>query len=403
MVVQLNSLETLFLASLCLLLGVHLKRRSSWLQRFCIPAPVAGGFIASILFWIGNETGLLDISFNNILQPYLMVAFFILIGLGGSFRLLRSGGRLLLVYLGICWFLVVSQTYLGLSLATMLGLDPILGIMTGGVSLTGGHGGAAAFGTLAAEYGHERAVVVAIATATFGLFVGGLLGGPVASYLINRHKVPIKVDALIDEKKIDKKSILKTLEGVSLDSFIKMLAVVLGIMVVSIYLIIWIEALIPGFRLPNYSAGMIVAIIFRNLNDYFNVVKLDQPSLELISNSALGLFLTMAMLTLKIWELKAVALPLLVIWLVQVIFLVSLTVFVVFRLLGKNYDAAVMCSGLIGHGFGAQPNAVANMTSVCEQYKALSVKAFRIVPITGSILIDIVGVPFLSWIIVYLA
>ncbi|MEX6211681.1 sodium/glutamate symporter [Providencia huaxiensis] len=177
-----------------------------------------------------------------------------------------------------------------------------------------------------------------------------------------------------------------------------MLALVLGIMVIGQFASAQFTKA-TGFSLPSYVGAMIIAIVIRNINDQVELFRINQKSVDLISEVSLGLFLTMAMMSLKIWELKTVALPLFTILLAQVIILTLLVVFVIFRLLGKNYDAAVMCAGLMSHGLGATPNAMANMSSVCERYKHVSMKAFMIVPLSGAVLIDLVGIPYHTWLI----
>lgn len=397
MMFQFDAMSTLLLTVLCLLMGVYLKDKVKWFDTFCIPAPVIGGFLVSIIIWMLKVFDLASFQFDTSLQSFLMVAFFTTVGIDGSFRVLKSGGKLLFIYLGICWFLAIFQNTFGAGVAMALGVDPVLGVMAGAVSLTGGHGGAAAFGTMAENLGHPSMLVAGIASATFGLITGSILGGPVARFLINRHNV--KIEAVDDGNRIDEPSTIQNaLKEIDVNGFLKMLAVVLGIMVVGRWASEEFTTL-TGFSLPSYVGAMLIAIVARNFNDYIPVVKFDQKSIDLISGTSLGLFLTMAMMSLKIWELSVIALPLLIILVLQVIFIVLFTVFVVFRLLGKNYDAAVMCSGLMGHGLGATPNAMANMTAVCERYKMVSTRALMIVPISGAVLIDLVSIPYHTWLI----
>ncbi|BBG59448.1 MULTISPECIES: sodium/glutamate symporter [Providencia] len=397
MTFQIDTLTTLFLTVLCLLMGVHLKKRIEWLQRFCIPSPVIGGFLVSLLIWGLKSFDLAEITFDTSLQTFLMVAFFTTVGIDGSFRILKSGGRLLITYLLICWTLVIFQDTFGAGLAHLLGIDPVIGIMAGGVSLTGGHGGAAAFGSMAEGLGVQSATVAAIAAATFGLISGSLLGGPIASYLIKKHKVTIQSEENIESVKVEEKLAGK-IDSIDAHAFLKMLALILGVMVIGQFASAQFTKA-TGFSLPSYVGAMIIAIIVRNINDQVEIVRINQKSINLISDVSLGLFLTMAMMSLKIWELKVIALPLFIILLAQTVAIILFIVFVVFRLLGKNYDAAVMCSGMMGHGLGATPNAMANMSSVCERYKHVSMKAFMIVPLSGAVLIDLVGIPYHTWLI----
>lgn len=396
MIFEFDVLSTLLLTVLCLLFGSELKKRSHLLQKFCIPSPVIGGFLMSILIWILKIFDFATFQFDTSTQGYLMVAFFTTVGLGGSFKILKSGGKLLLIYLCICWFIAFFQNTFGAGIAMALNINPVLGVMAGAVSLTGGHGGAAAFGGMAEALGHSSATIAALSAATFGLITGSLLGGPIASYLIKKHHVKIKAENDLDMPISTQGQPLPT--TVDTSGFLKMLALILLIMVTGRALSDYFTAL-TSFSLPSYVGAMLVAVIVRNLNDGLKLFQIQEKSIDLISGASLGLFLTMAMMSLKIWELSEIALPLFIILALQVIALVLLTVFVVFRLLGKNYDAAVMCSGLLGHGLGATPNAMANMTAVCDRYKLVSTRALMIVPLSGAVLIDIVSIPYHTYLI----
>lgn len=397
MTLQFHTLSTLFLTILCLLIGIHLKKRTGWLHRFCIPAPVIGGFLMSLIIWGLKSFSLAVITFDSSLQTFMMVVFFTTIGINGSFRILKSGGKLLFIYLLICWFIVLLQDTFGAGLAHLLGVNPIIGVMAGGVSLTGGHGGAAAFGQMAEGLGVPSATIAAIAAATFGLITGSLLGGPVATFLIRKFQVPVQADENASPPEIYE-TVNSNIKDSDAYALLKMLALILGIMTTGQYAASYFTAM-TGFSLPSYVGAMSIAIIVRNMNDQFKIFNINQKAIDLISEIALGLFLTMAMMSLKIWQLQTVALPLLIILITQVFILLLLVVPVIFRLLGKNYDAAVMCAGLMGHGLGATPNAIANMSSVCEHYKQLSMKAFMIVPLSGAVLIDIIGIPYHTWLI----
>lgn len=397
MAFQFDALTTLLLALLCLIIGIYFKHKINFFERFCIPSPVIGGFLASLLIWALQSWGGIQIKFDTALQGPLMVAFFTTVGIGGSYQLLKTGGKALIVYLLVCWFVALYQNALGAWLASMLDIHPILGIMSGAVSLEGGHGAAAAFGKVAEGLGISSATSVAISAATFGLIAGSLLGGPIANYLIQRHKVAIEAEN-ITIKSLNQ----NTTAAIDTTNFIRSLALVVIIMVVGLYLSgVFTDS--TGFALPSYVGAMFVAIIFRNINDYVHFVEIKQNTIDLISDTSLGIFLTMAMMNMRLWEITSVALPVLIILFIQVAVLVALAVFIVFRLLGKNYDAAIMCAGLIGHGLGATPNAIANMSSVTEKYKVFSPKAFLIIPLCGAVLIDIVALPWHTWMIDFFA
>lgn len=341
------------------------------------------------------------LKFNTALQSPMMIAFFTTVGIGGSFGLLKKGGKALIVYLVFCWGLAVFQNAFGAGLAKMLGIHPALGIMAGAVSLEGGHGAAAAFGPMAEELGVAGAKVVAIAAATYGLIAGGLLGGPLAKWLIDRHNVDIKASKEEIYIQPTAQDIEEEEKLFSSFDFLKMLALVLVMMALGSFLSGKIKEWY-NFSLPGYVGAMFVAVVFRNINDHFSLVKIRSKVIDLISDVSLGLFLTMAMMSLRIWELYDLAIPLIVILALQTIVLIIIGAFLLFPLLGKDYDAAVMCAGFMGHGLGATPNAVANMGAVCERYKVMSHKAFLIVPLCGAVLIDLVGLPNIVWFINYL-
>ena len=397
---QLDLITTGAITIVLVLLGYQLKHHVRIFERFCIPVAVIGGFIAAILILFFRETGIVTVHFDTTLQMPAMVAFFTTIGLGGSIALIKHGGRLLFVYLVICWLLVMFQDIFGASMANMLGVTPILGVMAGGVSLSGGHGTAVAFGSMAEGLGVQDAITIGLACATFGLIVGGVLGGPIASYLIKKHKLQITPQ----ETTKPHISLQDREEDVQLTSY--QLIASAGLIAVLMVLGFWVSELFTGaFKivLPSYVGAMFVAIIFRNLNDQLHFIKLNNSAIDVIADISLGFFLTQAMMSLKIWDLYALAFPLLLILVLQVLVLVIVAVYIVFPLMGRNYDAAVMCSGLMGHGLGAVPNAVANMSAVCGKYQVYSYKALLIVPLCGAFLLEIVGVPFHVWIINYLS
>ncbi|MDP5008023.1 MAG: sodium/glutamate symporter, partial [Glaciimonas sp.] len=396
---KLDSLTTTALAVLLLLIGQQLKRRIAVLEQFCIPAPVIGGFVMSLIILALRQTSTAQISFDTAMQAPLMVAFFTTVGIGGSLALLSKGGSALIIYLLICWALAVFQNTFGAGIAFLFGIDPLLGVMAGGVSLEGGHGAAAAFGPLVQNMGHAGATTVALSSATFGLIAGGLIGGPVANYLIKRHKV--KIESVQSDSDITVNHDHGGYDGhdhISSEGLIGSLGLILVLMVAGIAIAKLFEQSM-AFVLPSYVGAMFAAIIFRNINDFTHWIKLNQQAINALSDIALGVFLTMAMMSLKIWELYDLALPLVSILLFQVAALVAIAIFIAFPLLGKNYDAAVMCAGLVGHGLGATPNAVANMSALSQRYGVVSYKAFLIIPLCGAVLIDIVAIPFHTWII----
>lgn len=397
---KLDLVSTTALAAVLLMLGYAVRRKVNFFEKFCIPAPVIGGFAFALLALVFKQTGVVGFKMDTTLQSPFMVAFFTTVGLGGSLGLLRKGGAALIIYLVTCWFIAIFQNAFGASLAYMLGLHPVLGVMAGSVALEGGHGAAAAFGPTAEQLGVKGATAVAIASATYGLIAGSLLGGPTAKWLIDKYKVSVKTSSEQYESYQDAVSVSDEQEKVTSRSILSMLALVLVVMAIGSWVSGYLKQ-ITGFVLPGYVGAMFVAVIFRNLNDSFGWVKLRMLSIDVIADVSIGIFLTMAMMGLKIWELYDLAIPLVVILVLQTVAVLAIAVFVLFRLLGKDYDAAVISAGLMGHGLGATPNAVANMGAVCERYGVMSHKAFLIVPLCGAVLIDLVGIPNIVWFINY--
>ncbi|EQB8428039.1 TPA: sodium/glutamate symporter [Pseudomonas aeruginosa] len=396
---HLDALSTTALALLLLALGSQLKKRSRWLTRLCVPSPVIAGFGFAFLVWLLRDRGWLDIGLDTSLQTPLMVAFFTTVGLGGSLGLLRKGGKTLLVYLSACWALAILQNLIGVGSAGLLRLDPLLGIMAGAVSLEGGFGAAAAFGPVAEGLGAQGATTVALASATFGMVAGGLLGSPVARWLIERNRLPVqaesdnRLEALGQQER--RQHAAATLDG---NLLLRLLTCVLLVMVLGFWLGDALEERL-GLVLPSYVGAMFIAIVLRNLDDRLGWLRIPDHAVGTLGDVCLGIFLTMAMMSLKFWELENLGLPLLGVLFIQVAVLLLLTIFVLFRLLGRNYDAAVLCAGFLGHGLGATPNAVANMGAVCEHYRVFSHKAFIIVPLCGAVLIDLVAIPAITWFI----
>lgn len=391
---KLDMVATTALAALLLMLGYFLKRKIDFLEKFCFPVPVIGGFVFAIFIWVLHSTEIFTISLDTTLQTPFMLAFFTTVGLGGSLALIKLGGKSLIVYLVFCWFLAVFQNTMGVALAKILDIHPLLGVMAGSVSLEGGHGAAATFGPEAEKLGVMGAAAVAIASATFGLIAGNLTGGPLARKLINTYKVPIKAadTGLGDYESVVSEA--QAQESVTSKAFLFMMAVIAVMMVFGVWLAEWVKGLgVQNLFLPGYVGAMFGAIIFRNINDRTHTFALNSRIIDLISDISIGMFLSMAMMSLKIWELADLALPLIVILVIQTASLIALVYFVLFRLLGRDYDAVVMCAGAMGHGLGATPNAVANMGAVGEHYGVRSNKAFLIVPLCGAVLIDLVGIP----------
>ena len=389
---ELNQITTIFLAVALLMLGGLLIKKINFLKKFCIPAPVVGGLLFAILVTILRQTGLLKITLDTSLQSLFMLTFFTTVGLGASFKLVKLGGKLLVIYWLACGVLALCQNLIGISLAKVLGIEPLLGIMIGAVSMEGGHGAATAFGGTIEGLGVNSALSVGLAAATFGLIAGGLVGGPTVKYLISKYNLkPTEVDANDEVAAAMDANSAST--GINSQKFIAQILIITFCMAAGSYLGELFSSA-TGFVLPNYVGAMFVAVIVRNIIDKVNKEVIDMTSINLIGDVTLGIFLSMALMSIQLWELTGLALPMVIIVFVQVIFIVLLGIFVLFKLLGKNYDAAVMVGGFTGHGLGATPNAMANMSAITEQFGP-SRKAFLVVPIVGAFLIDVFAMPII--------
>ena len=391
---KLNFLATTTVAALLWLFG-------NWVRRV---APVIGGFVFAMLAWLLRSGNILVFQLDNLLQTPFQLIFFTAIGLAASLSLLMRGGKLFVLYLVVaCWLIAIFQNVIGVAVAKLLGVHPVLGVMAGAVALEGGPGNAAAFGPMAEKLGVIGATTVGITAATYGILVSGFLGGPTARWLIERHKTPIataedlELNAL--QASLDKE---RAADTITTPNVVKMITLILVMMVIGAMAAAKVKA-VTGFDLPHYVGGMFMAIIFRNVNDAVKIVRLSPKSVDLIGDVCLGLFLTLAMMSLRIWELANLALPLMIMLLAQTVFCVAFCIWPLFSMLGKNYDAAVMCAGMIGHNLGVAPNAVANMDAVCRRYGVVVTKAFIIVPLCGAVLVDIVAIPNIVWFINYFA
>ena len=400
MTVNLDMIATVALASLLLLLGNFIKKKIKILEKFCIPGPVVGGLLVAITVLVLKSSNILNISMDITLQSPFMIAFFTTVGLGASFALVKKGGKLLIIYWLLCGVLSISQNIIGILGAKLTGINPLIGIMCGAVSMEGGHGAAASFGETVESLGVNGALTIGMAAATFGVVCGGLIGGPIARYLIDKNNLTPTEDTSSQDNdsnivggsiSIEEVAGIKISESFNSNTMITQIAVIASCMTIGSVVSAWFTSM-TDIVLPGYVGAMFIAVIFRNINDKLKLVNLDLYSIDIISNVCLGIFLTMALMTMKLWELADLAGPMLIILAAQVIFIALFAVFVVFKLLGKDFDAAIMVAGLLGHGLGATPNALANINAVTSKY-GNSIKAMLIVPLVGAFLIDLIALP----------
>ena len=393
--INLNSTTTLALAALLLIMGYSINKRVTILNKYCIPAPVVGGFIFMFLTWLGHISSTFKFNFENIFQSTFMLAFFTTVGLGASFSLLKKGGKLLIIYWLTCGIISIFQNIIGITITKITGLEAPYALLSSAISMIGGHGAALAYGGTFAKMGYESAPLVGAAAATFGLITAVLIGGPLGRRLIEKNNLRPDNNENFDQSVTE----INTDKGVKLSDLdiIKNVVVILLCMAIGSYISTLIGKLIK-MDFPSYVGSMFVAVIVRNINEKTHTYNFNFSLVDGIGNVMLNLYLSLALMTLKLWELSGLIGGVLLVVACQVIFMIIIAYFVVFRILGSNYDAAVMCSGLCGHGLGATPSAIVNMTAINEKY-GMSRKAMMIVPIVGAFLVDIIYQPATVWFI----
>ena len=372
--------ETLALAALAVGAGQGLRRAVPVLARYDLPAPVLGGLLVAVVVTLLRRDGQDVLRFDTTLQAPLMIAFFTTIGLGASLRLLRVGGVQVAWFLGIAMVAAVAQNLLGAGLAAAMGLPPLLGVLAGSVTLTGGPATGLAFAPLFEQEGVSGATVVAVSAAMAGIVMGGLFGGPVAGRIIARrglHSTGVRAAAAA----VPAGPEYATESGAAL---LRAVILILLAMWVGGYVSRGFAAL--GVTLPAYIGAMLAAAVLRNIGDHQPLLHVPVQAVEDLGAVALSLFIAMALMTLKLWELADLALPLLGLLVAQALLLVVLCP-LVFRLMGGDFDAAVMSGGFYGFMMGTTANAVANMQALTDRYGPAP-RAFLVVPLVGAFFID---------------
>ena len=379
--IQLDMYQAAAVAALVLLLGRFLVRKVELLRHYCIPEPVAGGVVFALAHLALRQAGILEISLDSTLQTFFMVVFFCSVGFTACFRLLKKGGLQVLLFLGIAVMMCVLQNGLGAFIASAFDLDPRLGLATGSIPMVGGHGTAASFGPLLEKAGVSGASAVAIASATFGLVAGCVIGGPTAVSRIRQKKLhSFETATGSNEVVVDKNEVTGAIDSGRFLNAALCLALAIGAgTVVSA----WLNKV---FTFPIYIGAMLVAAFIRNTTDMAGK-EIPMEEISTIGSFSLSLFLGLAMMGLKLWELADLAVPMVVMLVAQTVLMMVYAYFVVFNLLGKNYDAAVMTSGFCGFGMGATPNAMANMQAITQKYGPAPT-AYFVVPLVGSLFID---------------
>lgn len=381
MKIQLDMYQTLAVAVLVLLLGNYLKKKIYFLQKFCIPAPVIGGLIFAIMTCICYVTGIAEFSFDDTLREVCMVFFFTSVGFQANLKVLKSGGKSLIVFLGLVIVLIILQNLTAVGLAKLLNLNPLIGMCTGSIPMVGGHGTAGAFGPVLEDLNIKGATTICTAAATFGLIFGSLIGGPLGKRLIEKHSLlnttANEDDSLLveDEKKHERHT------NMYADAVFQL---ILAIGVGTIFTMLLTKT---GLTFPIYIGAMLAAALMRNICEYTGIATIHMGEINDLGGISLSLFLGMAMITLRLWELASLALPLVILLAAQVLLIIIFTYIIEFNIMGRDYDAAILVSGTCGFGTGATPNAMANMQAVCDQYVP-SIKAYLLIPLVGSLFAD---------------
>ena len=351
MKIQLDMYQTLAIAVLVLMLGTFLKKRIFFLEKFCIPSPVIGGLLFAIFTCICYSTGLAEFSFDDTLREVCMVFFFTSVGFQANLKVLKSGGKSLAVFLGLVIALIVLQNLLAVGMSRILGLDPLIGMCTGSIPMVGGHGTAGAFGPVLEDFDISGATTICTEDDSL----------------------------LIEEEKKHERHTNMYAAAV----FQLILAIGLGT------IFSWLLTK-TGLTFPIYIGAMIAAALIRNIGEYSGKFTIHMGEINDLGGIALSLFLGIAMITLKLWQLASLALPLFILLTSQIILICLFTYFVEFNIMGRDYDAAVLVAGTCGFGMGATPNAMANMQAICDKYSP-SVKAYLLIPLVGSLFADFIN------------
>lgn len=409
----LDLIQTLALSGVVLFVGYDIKRRLPWLSRYNIPAPVVGGLLVAAIVALAQGRGAEVVRFDATLVKPLQNAFFASVGFGASIALLRAGGPLVLIFFVASSLAAVAQNVIGASVATLLGQPPLLGVLAGSVTLTGGPATGLAFAPQFEQAGVSAAATLAVASAMVGIVSGGLIGGPLGTWLIGRHRLPTPRALAHTEPHRAAQNIVEDRvaeppatapQGEDRESYllVKTLTVLLVAVWIGGLVSSWLEPRLQriGLALPAYIGAMLVAAAIRNLDDWRGWIGLSQRAIDDLGNVALSLFLVMALMTLELWKIASLAVPLAIIVAVQVAVIAVLCVGPIFRLMGRDYQAAVTASGFAGFMLGTTANAMANMEALVERYGPAP-RAFLVVPMVGAFFIDftnaLIITAFLSW------
>ena len=403
--VNLNIYQTLAAATAVYYVGVLLRIKVPFLRRYCLPAPVIGGIIFAILNAILYTNGIWTYKQDTIMQNVCMMLFFTSIGYTASISLIRKGGSLVAKMAVLTALLILCQNAIGIALAHVFDLSPLMGLATGSIPMVGGHGTSGSFGPVLESVGLDNATTIAFAAATFGLVSGSLLGGPMGEFLVRHYGLT----SIAEEERLDPANTSDELEkleqaahgerkaideekraGQSINNYRFMNALAHLLIAMGLGTVISQLFISAGLVFPNYIGSMLVATIIRNISDYTHAYKIYQRESEVLGNLGLTIFLSCALMSLKLWQLSDLAIPMMVMLLSQVLFLALFAKFLIFRVMGRNYEAAVMAAGTCGFGLGATPNAIANMSVMVERFGPAPT-AFFVIPLIGALIVDFVN------------
>ncbi len=376
--------QTLAAAVGVLYLGGFLKKKIKFLETFCIPAPVVGGIVFALLSCLLHGLGIVEFQFDETLKTVCMVMFFTSVGFQANLKVLKAGGKSLVVFLLCLVVLIFTQNFVAVGISKLMGISPLVGMCTGSIPMVGGHGTSGAFGTVLEDFGIKGATTVCTAAATFGLIIGSTMGGPIGRRLILKHDL-LKT-AVAEDPSILEEDEQKHHRSVSMYApAAYQLAIAMGIGTV----LSWLLSM-TGMTFPIYIGSMIAAAFMRNIGEYGGKIHIHMGEINDIGGICLSLFLGIAMITLQLWQLAELALPMIILLLAQVVLMAMFSYFLVYNVMGRDYDAAVLAAGTCGFGMGATPNAMANMQALTEKFVP-SIKAYMLVPIVGSMFADFIN------------
>lgn len=390
-----NMMQTTAIAIIMLYVGRFLRNKINFFEKFCIPAPVIGGFLFAIIHLILKVNGIATFDMDVTLKDPFMMVFFTSIGIGANLETLKKGGKGFLIFLAVSVVVVVCQNIIGMGVSKLIDQNSLLGLACGSITMVGGHGTAGAWGPDLEATGLESGAVIALAAATFGVIMGSLIGGPIGSARIKRHGLKPNADLFVapeSEEVVDEGGYEAPL---NVNDFSKVLCLIFCSVGLGVILKKFLQdnVSIAGtpLNLPEYVAAMIFSGLFVNTLGRKKVFEMNQRANDICGSIGLNVFLSIALITIDLTQLKAVAGPMLIVLFTQTAFMALFSYFVVFKVMGSDYDAAVLAGGMCGFGMGATYNALANMDSITEKFGPAP-KAYFILPMVGAFAIDIINV-----------